>query len=164
MLRGRACQGRELLMQSLRVHREACCGDQADITLLWLVRACWLDGSPDEVASHFAQLLQLGPKIRHYLLPSVLEEGTKLLHHHGQLAQAGLALAQARAMRERFGLRPVPIEEQAALASQRALQAELGTTRWHELSAAPRPIAADDDHPLRLLEDCLPRSLAIDNA
>ncbi|HEY9065324.1 MAG TPA: tetratricopeptide repeat protein, partial [Burkholderiaceae bacterium] len=163
VLRDRACQARELLGRSLRVHREACCGDQADITLLWLVRACWLDGSPDEAASHFAQLLQLGPKVRHYLLPSVLEEGAKLLHHRGQLPQAGLALAQSRAMRERFGLRPAPVEEKAVLASLRALQTELGAARWHELSHAAQPVDADD--PLRLLEDSLPRSVAIeDNA
>ncbi|HKX40731.1 MAG TPA: tetratricopeptide repeat protein, partial [Burkholderiaceae bacterium] len=163
VLHGRACQARELLGRSLRVHRDACCGDQADITLLWLVRACWLDGSPDEAASYFAQLLQLGPKVRHYLLPSVLEEGAKLLHHRGQLPQAGLALAQSRAMRERFGLRPAPVEEKAALASRRALQTELGATRWHELSHAAQPVDADD--PLRLLEDSLPRSVPVeDNA
>ena len=162
VLRGRAGQGRELLTQSLRVHREACCGDQADITLLWLVRACWLDRSPDEAAGHFAALLQLGQKIRHYLLPSVLEEGARLLQHRGQLPQAGLALAQSRAMRERFGLLRTPAEEGAALASLRELQAALGPARWQELANGAQPI--DADAPLRLLEDCLPRPLAVDSA
>jgi tetratricopeptide (TPR) repeat protein len=159
VLRGRAAHGRELLQQSLRVHREACCGDQADITLLWLVRACWLDGSPDEAAGHYATLLQLGPKIRHYLLPSGLEEGAQLLRHHGRAAQAGLALAQARAMRERHTLVRTPTEEGAVLALQRTLQDELGHARWQELTLQANRLDADE--PLRLLEDSL---LALDGA
>ena len=162
VLQGRASPGRELLVQSLRVHREACCGDQADITLLWLVRACWLDGSPDEAAGYFSQLLQLDRKIRHYLLPSVLEEGARLLQHRAQLPQAGLALAQSRAMRERFGLPRAPAEEGAASASLRTLQAALGPARWQELADQTPPV--DSDAPLRLLEDCLPQPVSADSA
>jgi len=92
----------------------------------------------------------------------VLEEGARLLQHRGQLPQAGLALAQSRAMRERFGLLRTPAEEGAALASLRELQAALGPARWQELANGAQPI--DADAPLRLLEDCLPRPLAIDSA
>ena len=159
VLRGRAGPARELLQQSLRVHREAHCGDQADITLLWLVRACWLAASPDEAASHFGALLQLGTKIRHYLAPSLLEEGAKLLQHHGQLAQAGLALAQAGAMRERYALQRTPAEEGSVLALQGALQAQLGNARWQALALEAGRLDAGE--PLRLLEDHL---LAVDDA
>jgi tetratricopeptide (TPR) repeat protein len=153
VLCGRAGEGRERLEQSLRIHREAGCGDQSDITLLWLLRACWLDGSPDAAATMFDQLLHLGPKIRHYLLPSVLEEGAKLLRHQGQLSQAWLVLAHARAMRERFTLLHTPAEKGAALAEAAALRAELGAVRWHELAAEMPPRGGGD--PLRLLEDSL---------
>jgi predicted ATPase/DNA-binding SARP family transcriptional activator len=158
VLRGQADAGRELLAESLRVHREACCGDQADITLLWLVRACALDtaldASPDEATHHFAQLVRLGPKIRHYLLPAVLEEGALLLHRDGRLAQAGLALARAGAMRKRFGLIRAPAEEQASGAALAALRDGLGAQRWQELAhAADRH---DEGDPLQLLEQGLP--------
>jgi hypothetical protein len=140
------------------VHREACCGDQTDITLLWLMRACWLECSTQAAATTFDQLLRLGPKIRHYLLPSVLEEGARLLRHHGQLPQARLAIAHAHAMRERFTLLHTPVEAPAARAEAAALRAELGAVRWHGLAAEMPPRFEDD--PLRLLED----SLAVVNA
>jgi tetratricopeptide (TPR) repeat protein len=158
VLRGHAGEARECLEHSLRVHREACCGDQTDITLLWLMRACWLECSTQAAATTFDQLLRLGPKIRHYLLPSVLEEGARLLRHHGQLPQARLAIAHAHAMRERFTLLHTPVEAPAARAEAAALRAELGAVRWHGLAAEMPPRFEDD--PLRLLED----SLAVVNA
>jgi tetratricopeptide (TPR) repeat protein len=158
VLRGRASQARELLEQSLGVHREAGCGDQADITLLWLVRACWQDGCHVEAADHFAELLRLGPKIRHYLLPSVLEEGARLLQFQAQLPQAGMALAQARGLRDRFALLRPPAEERMALATLASLQTQLGAL--HRQDSATGPPRLSEDRPLGLLENCFPRATA----
>ena len=154
VLRGRAGPGRAWLEQSLRVHREAGCGDQADITLLWCIRACWSDGSRDEAARLLEQLLQLGPKIRHYLLPSVLEESAKLLRLQGRLAPAWRALGHARALRERFTLPRAPAEEVAALVEAAALRSELGNHRCDDLAAQTPPLG-EADNPLRLLQDSL---------
>jgi hypothetical protein len=135
------------------VHREADCGDQADITLLWLTRACWLEGSGEAAASAFDRLLRLGTNIRHYLLPAVLEEGAKLLRHRGQLRQAWRALDRAEAMRQRFTLPRPPAEEPATQTEAAALRAELGALAWDKL-AAEAPLHREE-HPLRLLEDSL---------
>jgi len=109
-LKGRAGAARELLARALAVHKEAACADQADITLLWLTRACRLDGDAYDAAFHFSRLLASPASIRHYLLPSVLEEGAALLHEQGQHEAARDVTREALALRERHAVKRAPAE------------------------------------------------------
>ena len=155
VLEGRPAEAVELLEASLRVHREADCGDQVDITLLWLARAHRLNGSFHDALEQFIGLLMQGPKIRHYLLPSILEEGVRLLIRQGRLPQACQALALAQHMRNRFALVRPQAEEVMVSATQATLQSTLGVANWRDVPV--EPLRLNEDDPLKVLDDALRR-------
>lgn len=120
VLRGQAPQGRQLLEESLAIHRGARIKDQSDITLLWLARACIDTEAVDDAAEAFGQLLDPAQPVRHYLLASLLDEGARIAARQGRDDTAAQLIASAAAFRERFGLRRTPAEEglYAALLAQ----------------------------------------------